>query len=76
VAWFPRKLMLKVPPPIWALAYLLVAAGISYLAGWLVRLRKADATMPPVTSAIFPSLPIGLSLIAFSFAASAIIPPY
>jgi len=37
--------MLKVPPPIWALAYLLVAAGISYLAGWLVRRRKADATI-------------------------------
>ena len=26
--------MLKLPPPIWALAYVLVAAAISYLAGW------------------------------------------
>jgi protein-S-isoprenylcysteine O-methyltransferase Ste14 len=26
--------MLKLPPPIWALAYVLIAAGASYLAGW------------------------------------------
>lgn len=26
--------MLKLPPPIWALAYVLIAVGISYLAGW------------------------------------------
>jgi len=26
--------MLKLPPPIWAFAYLLIAAAISYLAGW------------------------------------------
>jgi protein-S-isoprenylcysteine O-methyltransferase Ste14 len=26
--------MLKLPPPIWALAYLLIAAGASYLLGW------------------------------------------
>ena len=26
--------MLKLPPPIWALAYILIAAGASYLAGW------------------------------------------
>jgi protein-S-isoprenylcysteine O-methyltransferase Ste14 len=26
--------MLKLPPPIWALAYMLIAAGASYLAGW------------------------------------------
>ena len=26
--------MLKLPPPVWALAYLLIAALISYLAGW------------------------------------------
>jgi protein-S-isoprenylcysteine O-methyltransferase Ste14 len=26
--------MLKVPPPIWAIAYVLIAAAISYLAGW------------------------------------------
>jgi protein-S-isoprenylcysteine O-methyltransferase Ste14 len=26
--------MLKLPPPIWAFAYLLIAAVISYLAGW------------------------------------------
>ncbi|MGH6813729.1 MAG: methyltransferase family protein [Methylocella sp.] len=26
--------MLKLPPPIWALAYVLIMAGASYLAGW------------------------------------------
>jgi protein-S-isoprenylcysteine O-methyltransferase Ste14 len=26
--------MLKLPPPVWTLAYLVIAAGISYLAGW------------------------------------------
>jgi protein-S-isoprenylcysteine O-methyltransferase Ste14 len=26
--------MLKLPPPIWAMAYLLIAAGASYLLGW------------------------------------------
>ena len=26
--------MLKLPPPVWALAYVLIAAGVSYLAGW------------------------------------------
>jgi protein-S-isoprenylcysteine O-methyltransferase Ste14 len=26
--------MLQLPPPIWALAYILIAAGASYLAGW------------------------------------------
>ena len=26
--------MLKLPPPIWALAYILIGAGASYLAGW------------------------------------------
>ena len=26
--------MLKLPPPIWAFAYILIAAGMSYLAGW------------------------------------------
>lgn len=26
--------MLKLPPPIWALAYVLIAAGASYTAGW------------------------------------------
>jgi len=26
--------MLKLPPPIWAIAYILTAAGVSYLAGW------------------------------------------
>lgn len=26
--------MLKLPPPIWALVYVLIAAGASYLAGW------------------------------------------
>src|ERR1700681_2091637 len=26
--------MLKMPPPIWALVYVLIATAISYLAGW------------------------------------------
>jgi protein-S-isoprenylcysteine O-methyltransferase Ste14 len=26
--------MLKLPPPIWAIGYILIAAGVSYLAGW------------------------------------------
>jgi hypothetical protein len=26
--------MLKLPPPIWALFYLIVAGAISYVAGW------------------------------------------
>src|SRR6476469_936259 len=26
--------MLKLPPPAWALDYVLIAAGLSYLAGW------------------------------------------
>jgi hypothetical protein len=26
--------MLKLPPPAWALAYVLIAAALSYLAGW------------------------------------------
>ena len=26
--------MLKIPPPIWTLAYVLIAAAISYLASW------------------------------------------
>ena len=26
--------MLKVPPPMWAIAYVLIATAISYLAGW------------------------------------------
>jgi protein-S-isoprenylcysteine O-methyltransferase Ste14 len=26
--------MLRLPPPVWALAYVLIAAAISYLAGW------------------------------------------
>ena len=26
--------MLRLPPPVWALAYILIAAAISYLAGW------------------------------------------
>jgi hypothetical protein len=29
-----RAPMLKLPPPIWALFYLIVAAAISYVAGW------------------------------------------
>jgi protein-S-isoprenylcysteine O-methyltransferase Ste14 len=30
----PNTPMLKLPPPIWTLAYVLIAAGTSYLAGW------------------------------------------
>jgi hypothetical protein len=26
--------MLKLPPPVWALAYTLIAVGASYLTGW------------------------------------------
>jgi protein-S-isoprenylcysteine O-methyltransferase Ste14 len=26
--------MLRLPPPIWALVYLVIAAGVSYLCGW------------------------------------------
>jgi len=29
-----RAPMLKIPPPIWTLAYVLIATAISYLAGW------------------------------------------
>jgi protein-S-isoprenylcysteine O-methyltransferase Ste14 len=28
--------MLKLPPPIWTLAYLLIAIGTSYMTGWLL----------------------------------------
>jgi protein-S-isoprenylcysteine O-methyltransferase Ste14 len=30
--------MLKVPPPIWAIAYVLIAAVLSYLVGWPITL--------------------------------------
>ena len=39
--------MLKLPPPVWALAYVLIAAGLSYLAGW-----PRIAGLPLVTLAI------------------------
>lgn len=31
--------MVKLPPPVWALAYLVIAGAISYLAGWPDGLR-------------------------------------
>lgn len=46
--------MLKLPPPIWALLFLLLTAGASYLVGW--------PTVPLVHS-----LSIGIGLIAVGF---------
>jgi len=43
--------MVKLPPPIWALAYLLVGASISYLTGW--------SRVPGL-----PLVPLGLLLVA------------
>ena len=48
--------MLKLPPPIWALLFLILTAGASYLVGW--------PTVPQVHS-----LSIGIGLIAVSFIA-------
>jgi protein-S-isoprenylcysteine O-methyltransferase Ste14 len=48
--------MLKFPPPIWALLFLILTTGTSYLAGWL--------TVPLVHS-----LSVGIGLIAVSFIA-------
>lgn len=49
--------MLKVPPPIWALVYLLGGVGISYLAGW-----------PLVTG--LPFVPLAIALIVLGIALS------
>jgi len=48
--------MLNLPPPLWALLFLILAAGASYLVGW--------PTVPQVHS-----LSIGIGLIAVSFIA-------
>jgi len=48
--------MLKLPPPIWALLFLILTAGAGYLVGW--------PTVPQVHS-----LSIGIGLIAVSFIA-------
>jgi protein-S-isoprenylcysteine O-methyltransferase Ste14 len=49
--------MLKAPPPIWALVYLLGGVGISYLAGW-----------PLVTG--LPFVPLAIALIVLGIALS------
>jgi len=49
--------MLKIPPPVWALAYVLIATAISYLAGW-----------PPVPG--LPSVPLAIALIIVGVASS------
>jgi protein-S-isoprenylcysteine O-methyltransferase Ste14 len=46
--------MLKLPPPIWALVYVLIAAVISWLFGW-----------PKVPR--LPLAPLGISLVAISW---------
>ena len=48
--------MLQLPPPIWTFIFLIVTAGISYLAGW--------PTFPQVHS-----FSVGIGLIAVSFIA-------
>ena len=48
--------MLKLPPPIWALLFLILTAGASYLAGW-----------PAVP--LVHSLSVGIGLVALSFIA-------
>ena len=48
--------MLKLPPPIWALLFLILTAGVSYLVGW--------PTVPRLHS-----LSVGIGLIAVSFIA-------
>ena len=59
----PRTPMLKLPPPIWAIAYVLIAAGTSYLAGWprvrglpLVWLAVALIILGTVLSAVAVAL--------------------
>jgi hypothetical protein len=46
--------MLKLPPPIWALIYVLTAAAISWFFGW--------SKVPG-----FPLAPLGISLVAISW---------
>jgi protein-S-isoprenylcysteine O-methyltransferase Ste14 len=50
--------MLKIPPPVWALAYVLIATAISYVAGW--------QRVPGL-----PSVPLAIALIIVGVAASA-----
>jgi protein-S-isoprenylcysteine O-methyltransferase Ste14 len=50
--------MLKVPPPIWAIAYVLIAAAISYLVGW------------PMTPGL-PLVPLAVVLIVIGIALAA-----
>ena len=52
--------MLKLPPPVWALAYTLIAVGASYLLGWPRVVRLALA-WPGVVLIV---LGIGLSVTA------------
>ena len=42
--------MLKLPPPIWALVYVLIAATISWLLGWP---RVAPLPLAPLGIALF-----------------------
>lgn len=49
--------MLKIPPPIWTLAYLLVAAGLSHLAGW------------PLVPGL-PLVPLGIAVVVLGIALS------
>jgi protein-S-isoprenylcysteine O-methyltransferase Ste14 len=48
--------MLKLPPPIWSLVFLILTTGVSYLAGW-------------PTSPLVRSVPVGFALIVVSFIA-------
>jgi protein-S-isoprenylcysteine O-methyltransferase Ste14 len=50
--------MLKFPPPIWAIAYVLIAAAISYLVGW------------PSTPGL-PLVPLAVAFIVFGIALAA-----
>jgi protein-S-isoprenylcysteine O-methyltransferase Ste14 len=50
--------MLKIPPPVWALAYVLIAAAVNYLTGW-----------PQVPG--LPSVPLAIALIILGVASAA-----
>ncbi len=52
--------MLKIPPPVWALAHVLIATAVSYLAGW-----------PRIPDLPFPPLAIALVIVGISWSASA-----
>ena len=54
--------MLKLPPPIWALAYILIAVGVSYLAEW-----------PRVPGLPFVWLAVALIVFGIALAASAVV---